>query len=61
MIEWAVVLEWMVVEVVVVEHLQEVVALQLEVIEVQVWVETVGWPCKFWMPLWSQSCAEVQE
>ena len=35
-VEWAVVLEWMVVEVVVVEHLQEVVALQLEVVEVQV-------------------------
>ena len=33
---WAVVLEWMVVEVVVVELLQEVVALQLEVVEVQV-------------------------
>ena len=58
---WAVVLEWMVVEVVVVEHLQEVVALQLEVVEVQVWVETVGWPCESWMPLWSQSCVEVQE
>ena len=34
---WAVVLEWMVVEVVVVELLQEVVALQLEVVEVQVY------------------------
>ena len=35
-VEWAVVLKWMVVEVVVVELLQEVVALQLEVVEVQV-------------------------
>ena len=58
---WAVVLEWMVVEVVVVEHLQEVVALQLEVVEVQVWVETAGWPCESWMPQWSQSCVGVQE
>ena len=61
MVGWAVVLEWMVVEVVVVEQRQEVVALQLEVVEVQVWVETVGWPCESWMPQWIQSCVEVQE
>ena len=61
MIEWAVVLEWMVVEVVVVEHLQEVVVRWLEVVEVQVWVETVGWPYESWIPQWSQSCVEVQE
>ena len=47
--------------VVVVKLLKEVVALQLEVVEVQVWVETVGWPCESWMPQWSQSCVEVQE
>ena len=55
------VLEWMVVEVVVVELLQEVVELQLEVVEVPVWVETVGWPCESWMPQWIQSCVEDQE
>ena len=60
-IVWAMVLEWMVVEVVVVELLQEVVALQLEVVEVPIWVETVGWPCESWMPQWSRSCVVVQE
>ena len=60
-VEWAVGLEWMVVAVVVVEHQQEVVALQLEVVKVQVSVEAVEWPYGFWMPPWSQSCVEVQE
>ena len=58
---WVVVLEWMAVEVVVVKLLKEVVALRLEVVKVQVWVEIVGWLCESWMPQWSRSCVEVQE
>ena len=58
---WVMVLESMVVEVVEVELPQEVVVLQLEVVEVRVWVGTAGWPCESWMPQWSQSCVGVQE
>ena len=60
-VEWAMGLGWMVVAVVVVEHQQEVVALRLEVVEVQVSVEVVEWLCGSWMPPWSRSCVEVQE
>ena len=40
-VEWTMELEWMVVAKVVVEHQQEVVVLQLEVVEVLVLVEVV--------------------
>ena len=50
-----------VVAVVVVELLQVAVVLQPEVVEVQVWVEAVGWLCESWMPQWIQSYVEVQE
>ena len=51
----------MVVEGVVGGLLQVAVALQLEVVEVQVWVEAVEWLCESWMPQWIQSCVGVQE
>ena len=54
-------LEWMVVAMVVVERRLEVVVLQLEVVEVLVSVEIVGWLCESWRPLLFQSCVEAQE
>ena len=59
--DWAMVLALEVVEVVVVGLLQVAVVLQLEVVEVPVWVEAVGWLCESWMPQWIQSCVGVQE
>ena len=56
----AMVLALKVVEVVVVGLLQVAVVLQLEVVEVLVWVEAVGWLCESWMPQWIQSCVGVQ-
>ena len=51
----------MVVAKVVVEHQQEVVVLQLEVVKVLVLVEVVEWQCEVGIPRWIQSCGEVQE
>ena len=58
---WTMELEWMVVAKVVVEHQQEVVVLQLEVVKVLVLVEVVEWLCESWMPRLIQSCVGVQE
>ena len=60
-VEWTMELEWMVVAKVVVEHQQEVVVLQLEVVKVQVLVEVVEWLCEAEIPRWIQSCVGVQE